>query len=160
MRRRERYADPTLRQGDLELHRIERKVMRNGHPVELTVKEFALLEYLMLARGRTCPRSELLKEVWQMSPDAGTNVVDVYVNYLRKKLSAVPGAGDAGVGEDMDSDRLIETVRGEGYSLGGPPRKPLQKVTLSGTRVRGVPVDGYGRPVHAVGFGSGLLGRA
>jgi len=160
MRRRERYADPTLRQGDLELHRIERKVTRNGYPVELTVKEFALLEYLMLARGRTCPRSELLKEVWQMSPDAGTNVVDVYVNYLRKKLGAVPGSCDSGMGEEMDPDRLIATVRGEGYSLGGPPRKPLQKVTLTGKRLNGVTADGYGRAVHAVGFGSGLLGRA
>jgi DNA-binding response OmpR family regulator len=160
MRRRERYADPTLRQGDLELHRIERKVMRNGYPIELTVKEFALLEYLMLARGRTCPRSELLKEVWQMSPDAGTNVVDVYVNYLRKKLGSVPGAGDSGVGDCLDADRLIETVRGEGYSLGGPPKKPLHKVTLAGPRSNGASADGYGLPIQAVGFGSGLLGRA
>ncbi len=116
MRRRERYADPTLRQGELELNRMERRVARNGCPVELTVKEFALLEYLMLARGRTCSRGELLKEVWQMSPDAGTNVVDVYVNYLRKKLTATPASGQ--YIEELDSDRIIATVRGEGYALG------------------------------------------
>ena len=52
------------------------------------MKEFNLLEFLMLRRGRCCSRSELLREVWQMSPDAGTNVVDVYINYLRKKLGA------------------------------------------------------------------------
>ncbi len=121
LRRRERFADPVLRHGDLELHRIERKVMYAGRPVELTVKEFALLEYLLLARGRTCTRGELLKEVWQMSPDAGTNVVDVYVNYLRKKLSC--GKGSA-------ASPVIETVRGEGYSLYlGAARKPVEKVS-------------------------------
>ena len=114
MRLRERFSDPTLRQGDLELNRMQRKVVRSGRNVELTVKEFALLEYLMLARGRTCSRSELLKEVWQMSPDAGTNVVDVYVNYLRKKL----GAARAEVyGSEFGPDQVIETVRGEGYMM-------------------------------------------
>ena len=57
----------------------------------------------MARRGQCCSRTELLKEVWQMVPDAGTNVVDVYVNYLRKKLT--PSSGDAG-------DPVIETVRG------------------------------------------------
>jgi len=75
------------------------------------VKEFSLLEFLMLRRGRCCSRSELLREVWQMSPDAGTNVVDVYVNYLRKKLGAVSAERDAGYA-------VIETVRGEGYRMG------------------------------------------
>jgi DNA-binding response OmpR family regulator len=87
-------------------------VMRGGRLVELTVKEFALLEFLLMRRGRCCSRAELLREVWQMSPAAGTNVVDVYVNYLRKKL---------GVGS-LDADAgycVIETVRGEGYQMGG-----------------------------------------
>ncbi len=109
MRRRERFQDPVLRHGELELRRMERRVLHGGLPVELTVKEFALLEYLMLARGRICSRGELLKEVWQMSPDAGTNVVDVYVNYLRKKL------GPGGASQELGS--VIETVRGEGYTL-------------------------------------------
>ena len=108
LRRREQYADPSLRSGDLELNRMDRRVARGGRPVELTVKEFSLLEYLLQHRGRCCSRSELLREVWQMSPDAGTNVVDVYVNYLRKKLA---------VGSDASSP-VIETVRGEGYQVG------------------------------------------
>ncbi len=144
MRRRERFADPTLRQGDLELHRMERRVVRNGVTVELTVKEFALLEYLMLARGRICSRGELLKEVWQMSPDAGTNVVDVYVNYLRKKLCAQQPLGRSSASGGMEADRLIETVRGEGYSIGVKAgafdgvRKPMVSVGIGGARRSGV----------------------
>jgi DNA-binding response OmpR family regulator len=111
LRRRERYADPMLRLGDVELNRMERRVLRGGRNVDLTVKEFSLLEYLMQRPGRCCGRGELLREVWQMSPDAGTNVVDVYVNYLRKKLGAVAA------GEDADGHSVIETVRGEGYRV-------------------------------------------
>jgi DNA-binding response OmpR family regulator len=111
LRRREQFADPVLRHGDVELNRMERRVVRNGRRVELTVKEFSLLEFLLMRRGRCCSRSELLREVWQMSPDAGTNVVDVYVNYLRKKLGAASPEGDEG-------GSLIETVRGEGYRMG------------------------------------------
>jgi DNA-binding response OmpR family regulator len=110
LRRREQFADPMLRHGDVELNRMERRVMRNGRLVELTVKEFSLLEFLLMRRGQCCTRSELLREVWQMSPDAGTNVVDVYVNYLRKKLGAACVDGDDG--------SVIETVRGEGYRMG------------------------------------------
>jgi DNA-binding response OmpR family regulator len=112
LRRREQFADPVLRHGDVELNRMDRRVTRNGRAVELTVKEFSLLEFLLLRRGRCCSRSELLREVWQMSPDAGTNVVDVYVNYLRKKLGAASVEDDAGY-------PVIETVRGEGYQMGG-----------------------------------------
>ncbi|WP_128914052.1 response regulator transcription factor [Granulicella sibirica] len=113
LRRREQFADPLLRSGDLVLNRMERKVTRAGAVVELTTKEFALLEFLMQRQGRCCGRSELLREVWQMSPDAGTNVVDVYVNYLRKKLSAAcPALSDAA------TVTVIETVRGEGYQIG------------------------------------------
>jgi DNA-binding response OmpR family regulator len=112
LRRREQFADPVLRHGDVELNRMDRKVTRSGRAVELTVKEFSLLEFLLLRRGRCCSRSELLREVWHMSPDAGTNVVDVYINYLRKKLGAMSVDGDAG-------GSVIETVRGEGYQMGG-----------------------------------------
>ena len=73
-----------------------------------------MLEYLALAKGRTCSRSTLLREVWQMPADAGTNVVDVYVNYLRKKLAA---ALVAGTGIMAGADRVIETIRGEGYAM-------------------------------------------
>lgn len=124
LRRREQFADPVLRHGDVELNRMDRRVTRNGRAVELTVKEFSLLEFLLLRRGRCCSRSELLREVWQMSPDAGTNVVDVYVNYLRKKLGAVSAEDGAGY-------PVIETVRGEGYQMGG-----VRKMT---SRVSGYP---------------------
>lgn len=110
LRRRMQYADPVLRVGGVELNRMARSVARDGRAVELTGKEFALLEYLMQARGKTCLRSDLLRDVWQASPSAGTNVVDVYVNYLRKKLGA---ARDG----ELAVDRVIETVRGVGYSM-------------------------------------------
>lgn len=119
LRRREQFADPMLREGDLRVNRLDHKVSLQGRAIDLTVKEFALLEYLMMARGRTCSRSELLREVWQMSPDAGTNVVDVYVNYLRKKLSPVYGI-DSGGSSCGGSPGLIDTVRGQGYSLASP----------------------------------------
>ena len=131
LRRRVQFADATLRAGDIELNRIEHKVTRAGRTVDLTAKEFALLEYLMGARGRTCSRSELLHEVWQMSPDAGTNVVDVYVNYLRKKLCATSTGLPLGLPGTGGADRVIETVRGEGYcmSLAGAKR-PVRSVGL------------------------------
>ncbi len=112
LRRRENFADPILRHGEVEINRMERRVTRNGCGIELTAKEFSLLEFLMRRGGRCCTRIELLREVWHMSPDAGTNVVDVYVNYLRKKLGAVVREGD------MDG-AVIETVRGEGYQMAG-----------------------------------------
>jgi DNA-binding response OmpR family regulator len=143
MRRRERFADPVLRQGEVELNRVERKVTRDGNAIELTTKEFALLEYLMLARGRTCARSELLKEVWQMSPDAGTNVVDVYVNYLRKKLAS--GRHRAVFGPQPAEDRVIETVRGEGYMMAaGLERKRVQRAGMEAT-LHPFALEGLGR---------------
>lgn len=114
LRRREQFADPVLRQGGIELHRMERKVTRDGTPVDLTVKEFALLEFLLRRRGLCCSRAELLREVWQMSPDTGTNVVDVYINYLRRKLAAAGPASEPGLPAGRE---VIETVRGFGYIL-------------------------------------------
>jgi DNA-binding response OmpR family regulator len=111
LRRREQFADPVLRCGGIELNRMERRVLRDGMPVGLTVKEFTLLEFLLQRQGSCCSRVELLREVWQMRPGSGTNVVDVYVNYVRRKLAAVHPAGDA-------APVLIETVRGIGYVLG------------------------------------------
>ncbi|HEY6413794.1 MAG TPA: response regulator transcription factor [Edaphobacter sp.] len=122
LRRREHFADPVLRHGDVELNRMERRVMRNDQTIELTVKEFSLLEFMMQRRDRCCSRAELLREVWQMSPDAGTNVVDVYVNYLRKKLGAASVDGDANA-------TVIETVRGEGYRMGGLQKKTVAKAS-------------------------------
>ncbi|QNI35262.1 response regulator transcription factor [Edaphobacter albus] len=115
LRRKERFADPVVRCGEVEVNRMERRVIRNGVAVELTGKEFSLLEYLVQRQGRCCSRAELLERVWQMSPDAGTNVVDVYVNYLRKKLNAAAGLREGGI------DSVIETVRGEGYRICANP---------------------------------------
>ena len=111
LRRRERYADPVLRWDDIALDRLRRTVERAGIAVELTGKEFALLESLMLRRGQTCSRAELLEQVWQMAPETPTNVLDVYVNYLRRKLGAASDAPTA----------LIETVRGIGYRMAVRP---------------------------------------
>ncbi len=126
MRRREHFSDPMLRLGSVELDRMRRTASRHGQAVELTGKEFALLEYLMQARGRVCSRAELLREVWQMTPDAGTNVVDVYVNYLRKKLGGVRFAEG-----NLGSDKVIETVRGEGYVMAEAVtmRRPVRRET-------------------------------
>jgi len=121
LRRAEKFADPVLRFGTVEMNRMDRSVSHQGVAVELTAKEFALLEYLLRRRGNCCTRGELLTEVWQMSPDTGTNVVDVYVNYLRKKLAAaVPDAGPG-------TDSVIETVRGSGYRL-RDARKPVVSI--------------------------------
>jgi DNA-binding response OmpR family regulator len=123
LRRREQFADPVLRCGGIELNRMERRVLRDGMPVGLTVKEFTLLEFLLQHQGSCCSRVELLREVWQMTPESGTNVVDVYVNYVRRKLAAVHPAGDA-------APVLIETVRGIGYVLGeaaSSKRRPSER---------------------------------
>jgi DNA-binding response OmpR family regulator len=110
LRRRELFGSSLLRFGALEMDRMSRRVRRDGVNVELTAKEFALLEFLLKRRGICCSREELLREVWQMSPDSGTNVVDVYVNYLRKKMAAAHPDG-------LKSVPVIETVRGQGYRI-------------------------------------------
>ncbi len=147
MRRREQqFQNPTLRWGGVEIDRMGRRVTRDGSAVELTTKEYSLLEHLVLARGRTCTRSTLLQEVWQMSPDAGTNVVDVYVNYLRKKLGAARST------ETMGPDRLIETVRGEGYAVSvGGERKGMGVEVPDGLQgaLRGPGAGAFGMGVRA-----------
>ena len=104
-RRRRGDEDFLLRHGSLEMNRMERTVQCAGHEVKLTGKEFALLEHLLQNSGRAISRSTLLEEVWKMPAEAGTNVVDVYVNYLRRKLGEPAAA-------------LIQTVRGHGYGIG------------------------------------------
>jgi len=95
-----------LRVGDLELDRAERLVRRAGRRIDLTPREFALLEYLMRNAGRAVTRAMIIEHVWNFSFDTMTNVVDVYINYLRKKV-------------DQDFDpKLIRTVRNVGYELG------------------------------------------
>jgi DNA-binding response OmpR family regulator len=101
--RRKREARLSLRAGDLELDRLDHTASRAGQPVVLTNKEFALLEHLMLNRGQCVSRVELLDAVWNLEPAQTTNIVDVYVNYLRRKL------------KDPPPGQLIRTVRGQGY---------------------------------------------
>ena len=117
LRRRERFADPVLRFGGVEMNRMERTVLYAGMRIDLTVKEFTLLQFLMLRRGACCSRAELLSQVWHSTPDAGTNIVDVYVTYLRKKLAAA-------LPEDIFGNSAIETVRGSGYRLRDQRRIP------------------------------------
>jgi DNA-binding response OmpR family regulator len=104
--RRRRDVNLVLRHDDLEVSRVERAVSRNGAAISLTNKEFALLEHLLLNRGRAVSRATLLERVWNMQAASSTNVVDVYVNYLRRKLN------------DYGQRPLIQTVRGEGYAIG------------------------------------------
>jgi len=101
----EGYAIAVLSVDNLELNRIERTVVRGGRPIDLTRKEFALLEFLMCNAGRPLTRMQIVENVWHLSFDTMTNIVDVYINYVRKKV-------------DADWERkLIRTVRGVGYQL-------------------------------------------
>ena len=103
--RRKRETRLQLRAGDLELDRMEHTARRGGRLIALTNKEFGLLEHLMLNRGQCVSRVELLESVWNLEPAQTTNIVDVYVNYLRRKiLDPAPGL-------------LIRTVRGQGYTV-------------------------------------------
>lgn len=104
--RRKREAGLVLRYADLELDRVNRSVKRDGVAVELTNREFALLECLLQGRGQSISRTDLLQRVWEAKTSANTNVVDVYVNYLRRKLN------------DTGANPLIQTVRGQGYAIG------------------------------------------
>ncbi len=88
------------------MNRVERTIKRAGKRIELTPKEFALLEYLMRNAGRRVTRNMIIEHVWNLSFDTMTNVVDVYINYLRKKVD-----------EDFEP-KLIRTIRGVGYQLG------------------------------------------
>jgi two-component system, OmpR family, copper resistance phosphate regulon response regulator CusR len=106
LRRRGAALDVQLRYQDLELDRVERIVTRNGRRIQLTSKEFALLEYLLRNAGHRVTRSMIIENVWNLSFDGLTNVVDVYINYLRKKI-------DRGC-----PSKLIHTIRGVGYQLG------------------------------------------
>lgn len=100
-------AARVLRAGELELNRAAHRVTRAGRRIELTSKEFDLLECLMRNAGRGVSRATIIKNVWHLSPDTMTNVADVYIKYLRKKV------------DEGFKEKLIRTVRGVGYQLGG-----------------------------------------
>lgn len=96
--------------GDLSMDLVTRKVRRADQPIHLTAKEFALLEYLLRHQRRPISRSEILEHVWDMSFDPGSNVVDVYVNLLRKKI------------DQAFEKKLIHTIVGFGYELRWEPK--------------------------------------
>jgi two-component system copper resistance phosphate regulon response regulator CusR len=94
-----------LRVADLEVDRLVRLVRRGAKRIELTAKEYALLEYLMANAGRTLSRTMIVEHVWDSSFQGLTNIVDVYVRHLRAKV------------DDPFPVKLIHTVRGVGYCL-------------------------------------------
>lgn len=94
-----------LRIADLELNIGTKEVIRAGKSIELTAKEFALLEYFLLHRGRVVSKMDLAEHVWHLNFDPGTNVVEVYINYLRKKIDKDFGT------------KLIHTRPGLGYIM-------------------------------------------
>jgi len=106
LRRRSRPAHMMLRVADLELDCVTRTAHRRGREIELTPREFSLLEYFMRNLGKQITREMIAQDVWKLAPGTMTNVVDVYVTYLRKKIDE---------GEDI---KLIHTLRKVGYEFG------------------------------------------
>jgi DNA-binding response OmpR family regulator len=119
LRRSNRPVTDTLCFEDLEVNRVSHKVSRSGRAIELSPKEYALLEYLLRHSGCPVSRNSIIEEVWCLHSDSITNVVDVYINYLRKKIDA--GSNRA----------LIRTIRGVGYQIGEDHlhQKPLPPAT-------------------------------
>ena len=109
-RRGRRDDASVLTVGDLEVDRLARTARRQGRAMTLTPREFSLLEYLVRNAGRCVTRAMIIENVWNYASDTMTNVVDVYINYLRNKVDA---------GFDR---KLIHTIRGVGYQLGNAAR--------------------------------------
>ena len=107
-RRQRGELSHTLRVGDLEMDLVARTVTRGVRVIELTNREFALLEFLAQASPRTVTKTAIVEHVWDQHFDGGTNVVNVYINYLRAKLDA------------PEAPSLIRTVRGVGFALVAP----------------------------------------
>ena len=107
LRRRDRHFEeaPQLTVGDLTLDLVRHEARRAGRVIELTAKEFALLEYLMRHAGRVLTRTQIVDSVWRYDLEALSNVVDIYIHYLRDKI-------DQGFAHP-----LIKTVRGVGYKI-------------------------------------------
>lgn len=92
-----------MQYGDITINQLSRQVTRNGHTVDLSTKEFRLLEYLTQHQGEVLSRQQLLRDVWDKNFDTNTNVVNVYMRYLRSKIG------------DPYPGKIIQTVAGEGY---------------------------------------------
>ncbi len=101
-------TDEVLSAGNLVLDKKTHRVKRDGRDVELTTKEFQLLVFLLEHKNQIITRAMISQHVWDIAFDTGTNVIDVYINYLRRKI-------------DRDTDtKLIQTIRGIGYMLSDP----------------------------------------
>src|SRR5215831_16773781 len=105
LRRQPAQRTNILRVGDLEVDRLGQQVRRGGKRIELTSKEYALLEYLAAHAGRVLSRTMIIEHVWDESFEGLTNIVDVYVRHLRSKV------------DDPFATKLIRTVRGVGYAV-------------------------------------------
>lgn len=105
LRRNQGSESSKLRVGEMEIDLIQRKVVRNQTEIALTTKEFALLEYFMRNPGRPITRVEISEHVWDVNFDTNTNIIDVYINMLRKKVDA-----------PFDK-KMIHTMVGYGYIL-------------------------------------------
>ncbi len=108
LRRHAAAVPPVLQIADVTLDPARRTVTRDGETIDLTPREFTLLDYFMRNPGRVLTRTMIAEHVWDYHFDTSTNVIDVYVNYLRKKIDA-----------DREQ-KLIRTVRGAGYVLQAP----------------------------------------
>lgn len=104
-RRGQESTPASLRVADLVLDAARRTAMRQGRILELTAREFQLLEYLMRSPGRVCTRMMILEQVWGYQFDPGSNIVDVYIRKLRRKV------------DDGCEPKLLHAVRGEGYLI-------------------------------------------
>ncbi len=107
--RRESGGESLLRLGDIELNAETHRVFKGSKEISLPPKEFSLLEFLLRNKGKVCTRTRIIEHVWDIHFDADTSVIDVYVNYLRKKLDGDP------------TKSCIQTVRGVGYVVREEP---------------------------------------
>ncbi len=113
VRRSYRTKNPLLEVQDLRIDLTLQRAWRGGEEVGLTPREYALLEYLAMRAGQVVSRTDIWEHVYEFNSSASSNVVDVYIGYLRKKI------------DRPDRPSLINTMRGRGYTLGGlPPAEP------------------------------------
>ena len=132
LRRPNELLPPQIVVGNLKLDTASQTAMRGSRPISLTSKEYALLEFLARNAGRVVGRSEIAEHVWDESFDPFSNLIEVYINRLRRKL-------------DDDQDQpLLQTRRGSGYMLAAPPEKPAHS-----TKAARSPLHSASRKPHA-----------
>lgn len=114
LRRAPLHRNPIVRLADLEVDTHRHSVQRAGRPIDLTHKEYALLEYLALRHGAVVGRAEIAEHVWDEGYDPTSNLIEVYIQRLRRKI-------------DLEGrPRLLHTRRGEGYQLAPPDGAPFE----------------------------------